>query len=44
MTDTERIEALEAKIVELERFVEEKKRQQINFPLDTASQTIINNI
>lgn len=40
----ERIEELEAKVAELERYVEQKKVQQITFPLDTASATIIDNL
>ncbi len=31
-------------VSELKRFMENKKRQQISFPLDAASQNIINKI
>lgn len=33
-----------AQFQELVRWMESKKRQQISYPLDTASQTIINEI
>lgn len=35
---------LQAKIKELEAWKEKKERQQISFPLDQASKTIITNI
>lgn len=46
MTEEEKQEfqALVSKIEDIETFVEAKKRQQISFPLDTASKTIINDI
>jgi hypothetical protein len=39
-----RIEELERTVGELTRFMEQKKQQQISFPLDTASQKVINDI
>ena len=44
MSDKERIKALESQVKELVRFMNEKKRQQISFPLDQASQNIIKKI
>lgn len=38
-----RIEELESQIREIKSFVEEKKKQQITYPLDDASRNIINN-
>lgn len=35
---------LQAKVKELEQWKEKKERQQISFPLDQASKTIISNI
>lgn len=34
----------EQKLNEVYEFMQNKKRQQISYPLDTASQNIINNI
>lgn len=46
LTDQERtkIAELERKVELLMAFMNEKQRQQISFPLDTASQQIINDI
>ena len=38
------IDELKRKIQELENWKQRKEQQQISFPLDQASQTIINNI
>lgn len=43
--DTEKkIKELEAKVKVLEEWMRKKKQQQISYPLDTASKTIISNI
>ena len=41
MTPEERIKELERKVAELMEWVEQKKIQQISFPLDKVSKTII---
>ena len=41
MTPEERIKELERKVAELMEWVEQKKIQQISFPLDEVSKTII---
>ena len=41
MTPEERIKELERKAAELMEWVEQKKIQQISFPLDEVSKTII---
>lgn len=38
------IEELKARIEELEKWKEKKEKQQISFPLDQTSKTIISNI
>jgi len=39
-----RIEELEKKVAQLIKFMEDKKRQQISFPIDETSKIIINDI
>lgn len=46
MTDQEKKEFAELKrqVAELLRFMEQKKRQQLSYPLDTATQTLISKV
>ena len=40
----QKVETFEARIEELENYIAQKKIQQISFPLDEVSKTIITNI
>ena len=40
----QQFEELKTKVAELERYIEERKVQQLSYPLDPASTTIIQNI